>query len=837
MVDIGTMMLSKKPNDIRKVLEHPMVQAIDAEELGKFFRFAIELKKMDDFLEMTAKRSDIKPTTALLAEKQDVAGLLKMLGVNNKGNPSYMGTPAETLSSQRDILQRALRGESFEGSVSWLDTSKVALTKERMERATFKTYDHKTGRKFTTAELAESKAKFIKRSGGNTQRYLAMQVVEEFGELLEEQLKSLGLPASHKSFALIEAQKRALKVSRFGADTIIKDADSAYFGMTNRAAADAAAKKAGIATAARMNIDDLVLELNDKIMQAVSTSDFNVSLRAAAKYSDANLENLKNYRTALALEQDASSSGAQIIALTTKNKELAALSNVVATNQKRRLYDEIAASTYNDPRFRELNKRLGLNEKDLRKAAKAQNMVSFYGAGEKTGAMGVEGKLAKALGKDSGTLVVKASERDAVLDAISARLARYERFDTELANELRALRADVRDVFNKGLTPGQEMLEQLYFLDPATRDFVEKMSRQYSKVVTPDDFKYIASIMSEKLGEQVPILKKFTNFTGRLAEDFLTHAKPKNSAMDWKRIAEIALVGSEKGGYKVRPVWLARQLGIDPNKPVSKQFLEKFSFWAPDGTLSKLIYGAPSPKTRRTGFKYAKIEILGGAKELHSAELLYANKLQKSWTNVPWVNFDKKVIEQNFTQSFEEKIRYKDKNGNWVTNIIQVQQKTEATPWEVLTNQTGKINDIADITKARTAYGVNANHSNDAVIVKKFHLWGKKNGVATSTIHDAFFANAAQMLQAREALRGIYGEVLSSNVIKDTLDEMLKRGLPKELYTKYLNEAIDSGLIPVPGRSVIGGKVITEKDILKMKDIMEDVETEFRSDRGWYGVG
>jgi hypothetical protein len=38
------------------------------------------------------------------------------------------------------------------------------------------------------------------------------------------------------------------------------------------------------------------------------------------------------------------------------------------TNQKKRLYDEIAADTFNDPRFRELNKKLGLTEKDLRKA-------------------------------------------------------------------------------------------------------------------------------------------------------------------------------------------------------------------------------------------------------------------------------------------------------------------------------------------------------------------------------------------------------------------------------------------------------------------------------------
>lgn len=92
-------------------------------------------------------------------------------------------------------------------------------------------------------------------------------------------------------------------------------------------------------------------------------------------YTKVGLQKLANFKTALALEQDASSSGAQIIALTTKNKRLAALSNVIPTSQKQRLYDEIAAATFNDPRFRKLNMRLGLTEKDLRKASKAQNMV------------------------------------------------------------------------------------------------------------------------------------------------------------------------------------------------------------------------------------------------------------------------------------------------------------------------------------------------------------------------------------------------------------------------------------------------------------------------------
>jgi hypothetical protein len=93
------------------------------------------------------------------------------------------------------------------------------------------------------------------------------------------------------------------------------------------------------------------------------------------------------------------------------------------------------------------------------------------------------------------------------------------------------------------------------------------------------------------------------------------------------------------------------------------------------------------------------------------------------------------------------------------------------------------------------------------------------------------------MLEAREALRKLYGNVLSRNSIKATLDEMRARGLPKELYDAYMEEAIESGLIPVPGKSKIGGKVITKEDILKMEDIMEEVNDEFMEDKGWYGVG
>jgi SPP1 gp7 family putative phage head morphogenesis protein len=514
--------------------------------------------------------------------------------------------------------------------------------------------------------------------------------------------------------------------------------------------------------------NDIRKILDSQFVQNIDGEEQGKALRFALEMSKideflkgnySNLDKLKDYKISLALEQDASSSGAQIIALTTKNKQLAELSNVVPTKQKQRLYDEIAASTFNDPRFRELNLRLGLTEKDLRKASKAQNMVTFYGAGERTGILNVESKLAKILGKTENTLVVKAKDRDTVLSEISARAARYKSFDIDTYNELMALRKDVKDIFNAGEQVGDDIMQQLYFLDPKTKDLVEKMTRQYTNVVSPDDFKLIASIMSENLRVQVPILKDFTKYFGRLAEDFVVNAKPSDSRFD----------------------------------------LSKF--------LQQQITGKEPPK------------------------------LPKKWTQVPWVNFDGKTVEQHFTQVFEERLRYKDKDGNWVVNILQVPQKTDPTWWEEFTNKEGKINDIVDAQKARTAFAVNGNHSNDAVIVKQFHLWGRKKGIQTSTVHDAFFANSQDMIEARAALKNIYADMLDANVIKNTLDEMYKRGLPRSLYVKYLKEAIDIGLIPIAGKSVVGGKTLTKQDILTKADILQEVPKGFKKDLGWYGIG
>ena len=728
LVELGNHMLRKKPSDLRAILESEIVAQVDGEELGKLFRFAIEMAKIDNYL----------------------------------------------------------RGKYLNGG--WLEIGVAPIDEGLKQRA----------------------------------------------------IEALGIGREYKAITLNGKQVGAISYSGVGQDVKIDAiySDVPRSGIAEAAIAQVVGEKSSFAFVEPDNKASMglfsklgyVLESQRKIDGVA----YNVMYKAPSRVYES-LDRLNSYKTALALEQDASSSGAQIIALTTRNKQLAELSNVVPTDYKKRLYDEIARATFNDPRFIKLNEHLGLTEKDLRKASKAQNMVTFYGAGQRTGILNVEGKLAKVLGKDSDTLVIRAAERDTILNEISARIARYEKFDPETAEELADLRKNVKDVFDKGLDPGDDILEQLYFLDPANRELVERMTRNYNKVVTPADFKQIAGIMSEHLAEQVPILKDFTRYFGRLAEDFLKSAKPSESAFDWKTIAKIRLFGSRSKGY-VLPDEISKLLGVKPGTPVSEEFLKRYSFFPKNSNLDQFLRGVPPAKSRRTGAKYFKLKLFK-LKTISELEVLYANKLPKKWTNVPWVNFDGKTVEQNFTQVFEARLNYKDKDGNWVTNILQIPQKTDATWWEQIINDAGNIYDIADATKARTAYPVNGNHSNDAVIVKRLHLWGRKNKVPTSTVHDAFVTNINDMLEAREALRKIYAETLKDNVILATLLEMRKRGLPKELYDKYLDEAIEKGLIPIIGKSKINGRLMQPSDILTEEDILKPIPHGFSEDYSWYGVG
>ena len=441
--------------------------------------------------------------------------------------------------------------------------------------------------------------------------------------------------------------------------------------------------------------------------------------------------------------------------------------------------------------------------------------------------MNVEAKLSKIL-STGDTLVVKASDRDAVLTQISGKAAKYKAFDPETYKSLMVLRKQVKDTFDKGEKPGDYIMQQLWFLDPASKELVNKMTKEYGRVITPTDFKKIADIMTEHMGEEVPILKSFTRYFGRLAQDFLENAKPSDSAFDWSSIAKVTAFGSTGKKYYISPT-VSRYFGLKPGEPITKAIFDRYL--SKDLAMREIIFGVDSPKTRLTGAKF--LDDFGGK----GFELFKANKLPKSWTSVPSANFDGSIIEQVFTQTFEEKLNYFDDTGRKVTNILNVKQKSEIGFMDTMYNKSGKINDIADVTKARTAYGVNFNHANDSTIVRSFHRWGKERGIPTSTIHDAFMVNISDLRESTVALKGIMADMMDTNVIIATLDEMKARGLPKKLYTQYMDEAIDIGLIPIPGRSVIDGKVLTVDDILTKKDILEKVRDDFVEDKGFYGIG
>jgi len=412
-------------------------------------------------------------------------------------------------------------------------------------------------------------------------------------------------------------------------------------------------------------------------------------------------------------------------------------------------------------------------------------------------------------------------------------MARYEKFDPDMYNELKALRKDVKDVFNKGIPPGDEIMDQLYFLDPKTREFIEKLGQTYDRIVTPDDIAAMAKIMTEYMRARAPIMDDFTRVLGRLAQDFMLKAKPKESSIDYGDLLATLIAGEKKRGTKL-PGWLNRILGIK-DEAIRDKLLRRIPGYIPGSPLDIAIRGKEAPTKRRMGFKLGKFDLYS-EDITKGVEIGIANKLPKTWTTVPWVNFNGTVLEQEFLQVFEEKLWYKDKDGKWVVNILQIDQKTDPTTWEQLRNKEGKINAIADTNKVRTSYGVNANHSNDAVIVNQYHLFGKKNKIPTASIHDAFFNHAADIIPVRDALRTVFADTLETNVLKKTLDEMLARGLPKELYDQYLNEMIDKGMIPVPGRSVVGGKVMTKDDILTREDILAPIDRSFRTNRYFYGV-
>lgn len=415
---------------------------------------------------------------------------------------------------------------------------------------------------------------------------------------------------------------------------------------------------------------------------------------------------LNQFQTRLMIENDASSSGAQIIALSTGDRSLAESSNVLATTQKNRLYDLVALDTINDPEFRKIPalRDADLTWEDLAKAAKYQNMVGFYGAGAGTKTVKVSQGLESVLEK-KGYLVVTKENLKSQLSIVDKKIKEADRIGaTSVKSQLEGFRAELIELVNKDVPVGRKLLKEAQDIHPDVEDFVKKFNNSRKGLVGPKDFSEISRIMSKNMSKRAPVTDEFINF--------------------WKEAA-----------------------------------------------------------------------------------VLYVNESNK--VDIPWVTFDGKVMTQQYRPTIQERIEFTDPvTGRRVANIYE----TSAEDGQLL----GK----GSLVDARIGLGVNGNHSNDATIVRQFHLWGRKNGVGTATIHDAFFTNVVEADRARNALRTIYADALEGDTIRKTLKEMRKQGLSRKSYNYLLSQAKERGLID-------------PKDKITRKDVLAPIS----ENKYWYGIG
>jgi len=419
-----------------------------------------------------------------------------------------------------------------------------------------------------------------------------------------------------------------------------------------------------------------------------------------------NVNLLRTYRTKLMIENDASSSGAQIIGLSTGDRQVAIASNVIPTTQKNRLYDLVAMDTINDPEFLKIPALRDANLKweDLSNAAKGQNMVGFYGAGAATKTMRVTKGLREVL-EDKNFLVITKENLNANLRLVDGRIkiAQREGADAVVA-QLTSFRKELIEVINNNQPVGRNLLKDAQDIHPDVGDFVNTLTNKRQGLIGPKDFSEISRIMSKNMSKRAPVTDNFINY--------------------WKKVSVRYVTETEK-------------------------------------------------------------------------------------VDIPWVTFDGKIMTQRYRPQIQERIEFRDPvSGRLVKNIYETSAED------------GRLLGKGSITDARIGLGVNGNHSNDAVLVRKFHLWGRKNNIPTGTIHDAFFTNIGDVEKAKRALRTIYADALEGDTIRKTLKEMRKQGLSRKSYNELLKEAKELGLIDPPNK-------ITRKEIL-------EPDTDFKE---WYGIG
>ena len=406
------------------------------------------------------------------------------------------------------------------------------------------------------------------------------------------------------------------------------------------------------------------------------------------------------------IENDASSSGAQIIGLSTGDRAVSQASNVLATTQKNRLYDLVAMDTVNDPEFLKIPalRDANLTWEDLAKAAKSQNMVSFYGAGDATKTANVANKFSKVL-DELGYVTVTKDNLSEKLRIVDGKIKVADRLGaTAVSEELSDFRKELVELINKNEPVGRTLLKQAQDIHPDVGDFVSKLTNARRGIIGPKEFSEVSRIMSKNLAQRAPVTDSFINY--------------------WKDVARV-----------------------------------------------------------------------------------FVNETQK--VDIPWVTFDGKIMTQRYRPKIQERIEFRDPVTNRrIANIYESSAED------------GKLLGKGSLNDARIGLGVNGNHSNDAVIVRRFHLWGRKNGVETATIHDAFFTNIGEARRAKDALRTIYADALEGDTIRKTLREMRKQGLSRKSYNELIDKAKKLGLIDPPNK-------ITRQEIL----------APIQAGQDWYGIG
>jgi len=415
---------------------------------------------------------------------------------------------------------------------------------------------------------------------------------------------------------------------------------------------------------------------------------------------------LKSYQTKLMIENDASSSGAQIMALSTGDRQIAMASNVLPTTQKNRLYDLVAMDTLNDPEYLKIPalRDANLTWEDLAKGAKKQNMVAFYGAGDASKAARVGEGISDILEK-KGFIVISKDNLTTNLRLVDNRIKQAERLGADTVTlKLKAFRAELVSAVNNNRPLGTSFVTQAQGIHPDVEEFVRKLTNARKGMISPKDFSELSRIMSKNLAQRAPV-----------TESFITY---------WKRVAKV-----------------------------------------------------------------------------------YVNDTKK--VDIPWVTFDGKVMMQRYRGKDQERIEFTDPlTGRKTVNIYEG------------TVADGELRGKHAYQDASIGLGVNGNHSNDAVIVRRFHLWGRKNNIGTGTIHDAFFTNIGHADKAKTALRTIYADALDGDTIRKTLKEMRKEGMSWKNYFKLLAEAKRLGLVDPPNK-------ITRKEILG----------KIPEGKDWYGIG